>query len=74
MESSTQSLDFPLRAVNGIAEREERRHLHTTVKAKLERLRLARLTQYDQAVKLLDMPRLQVVKNVKPTTTSFLHF
>jgi hypothetical protein len=74
MESSTQSLDFPLRAVNSIAEREERRHLHTTVKAKLERLRLARLTQHDQAVKLLDMPRLQVVKNVKPTTTSFIHF
>jgi hypothetical protein len=35
-ESSTQNLDFPLTAVNGITGREERRNLHTTVKAKLE--------------------------------------
>jgi hypothetical protein len=30
-KSSTQSLDFPLMAMNGIGEREERRNLHTTV-------------------------------------------
>jgi hypothetical protein len=61
-ESSTHSLDFPLMTVNGIAGREERRNLHTTVKVKLEQLRSARLTRHDQAVKLLDMPMLQVVK------------
>jgi hypothetical protein len=31
MESSTQSLDFPLMVVNGITGREGRRNLHTTV-------------------------------------------
>jgi hypothetical protein len=36
MESSTQSLDFPLMTVNGIAEREEGRDLHTTLQAKFE--------------------------------------
>jgi hypothetical protein len=30
-ESSTQRLDFPLMVINDIAEREERRNLHTTV-------------------------------------------
>jgi hypothetical protein len=32
------------------------------LKAKLERLRLARLTCHDQAVKLLDIQRLQGIK------------
>jgi hypothetical protein len=36
MESSTQSLDFPLMIVNGIAKREEGRDLHTTLQAKFE--------------------------------------
>jgi hypothetical protein len=49
-ESSTQSLDFPLTAINSIARRERERNLHTTVKAKLERLRSTRLTRHDQAV------------------------
>jgi hypothetical protein len=39
-EFSTQSLDYPLTAVNGITgrerERERERNMHTTVKAKLE--------------------------------------
>jgi hypothetical protein len=35
-KSSTQSLDFPLTVVNGIAGREERGNLHTTVKENLE--------------------------------------
>jgi hypothetical protein len=74
VESSTQSLDFPLMVINGIAGREERRNMLTIVKAKLKQLHLARLTRHDQAVRLLDMPRLQVVKTLKPTTTSFNHF
>jgi hypothetical protein len=53
-ESSTQSLHFPLTAVVGLTgierKRERERYLHTTIKAKLERLRSARLTRHDQAV------------------------
>jgi hypothetical protein len=60
MESNTQSLDYPLTAINGITER-ERRNLHTIVKAKIEQLYSARLTRHDQAVRLLDTPRLQEV-------------
>jgi hypothetical protein len=38
--------------------------MHTkSYKAKLERLRSARLTRHDQAAILLDMQRLQVVKD-----------
>jgi hypothetical protein len=33
MESNSQSLDFPLMAINGITGREERENLDTTVKA-----------------------------------------
>jgi hypothetical protein len=43
-KSSTQSLDFPLIVVNGIAGREERGNLHTTIKENLEQLCSARLT------------------------------
>jgi hypothetical protein len=44
--------------------RERERNLHTkSYKAKLERLRSARLTRHNQAVKLLDMPRVQVVND-----------
>jgi hypothetical protein len=49
--------------IHDIAGREERENLHTTVKAKLERLQSARLTRHDQAVRLLDMQKLQVVKD-----------
>jgi hypothetical protein len=53
------SLDFPLTAVNGLAGKEKGRNLHTkSNKAKLERLRSARPTRRDQAVRLLDMQRL----------------
>jgi hypothetical protein len=54
-KSSTESLDYPLTAINNIAEREMRENLRTTVKAKLERLRSTTLTRHDQAVGLLDM-------------------
>jgi hypothetical protein len=64
MESSSQSLDFPLTTVNGIARREGRRNLHIIAKAKLERLRSARLSRHDQGVRLLDMQRLQVVHDL----------
>jgi hypothetical protein len=43
--------------------KEEKENLHTkSYKAKLERLCLARLTHRDQAVRLLDMQRLQAIK------------
>jgi hypothetical protein len=44
--------------------RVKRRNLHTkSYKAKLERLRSARLTHRGQAAELLDMQKLQVVKD-----------
>jgi hypothetical protein len=44
--------------------REKRRNLHTkNYKAKVERLRSARLTRRAQAASLLDMQRLQVVND-----------
>jgi hypothetical protein len=46
-------------------QKEEKENLHTkSYKAKLERLCSARLTRHDQAVKLLNMQRLQVVKGI----------
>jgi hypothetical protein len=46
------------------SEEEKRRNLHTkSYKAKLERLRSARLTRRDQEVRLLDIQRLQVVED-----------
>jgi hypothetical protein len=60
--------------VRGIIKREERGNLHTIVKAKIKRLHSARLTSHDQAVRLLDIPRLQLVKTHKPTTIIFNHF
>jgi predicted dienelactone hydrolase len=61
-------------AINGIAGRERERNLNTTVKAKLVQLRSARLTRQDQAVGLLDMQMLQMVKTHKPRTTSIITF
>jgi hypothetical protein len=52
-----------------LEEREER-NLHTIVKAKLERLRSARLTRHNQAVGLLDMQRLQGAKTYNPKAAS----
>jgi hypothetical protein len=44
-------------------QKEEKENLHTkSYKAKLERLRSTRLTHHDQAVRLLDMQKLQEVK------------
>jgi hypothetical protein len=44
--------------------KEEKENLHTkSYKAKLERLRSGRLARRDQAVRLLDMQMLQVVKD-----------
>jgi hypothetical protein len=60
--------------INDIAGREERKILHITVNTKLERLRLARLTRHDQAVRLLDMQKLQEVKAHKHISTSFNPF
>jgi hypothetical protein len=44
-------------------DRAEEEPAHKKNYEKLERLRLARLTRHDQAVRLLDMQRLQVVKD-----------
>jgi hypothetical protein len=45
--------------------KEEKENLHIkSYKAKLERLRSVRLPRCDQAVRLLDMQRLQVVKDI----------
>jgi hypothetical protein len=49
------SLDFPLMVVIASLGERKARNLHTTVKAKLERLHKARLARRDQAVRLLDM-------------------
>jgi hypothetical protein len=44
--------------------KEGKENVHTkSYKAKLERLRSARLTHHDQALRLLDMQRLQVVRD-----------
>jgi hypothetical protein len=61
-DSSTQSLDFPLMAANGIAgrKREKSAHNKDTKNAKLERLRSARLIYHDMRVMKLDMQRLQI--------------
>jgi hypothetical protein len=57
------SLNFPLTAINGIVGRErEETCTPKSYKAKLERLRSARLTHRDQVVTLLDMQRLQAIK------------
>jgi hypothetical protein len=75
MESSTQSLDFPLTTIIGINGRERRRNLHTkNLQSKLERLHSARLTHRDQVVTLLDMQKLQAIKTYKPATIIFKHF
>jgi hypothetical protein len=59
--SSTQKHELPIDSHQRLHQkRERRRNLHTkSYKAKLEQLRSARLTRHDQAVRLLDMQRLQ---------------
>jgi hypothetical protein len=70
------NLEFPLTAIIGIIERERRGGICTpkSDKAKLEQLCLARLNHRDQAVRLLDMQKLQAIKTHKPTTVIFKHF
>jgi hypothetical protein len=61
IDSSTQSLNFPLMATSGIAERERERerekpaHNKDTKNAKLERLRSARLIRRDPKATKLDI-------------------
>jgi hypothetical protein len=59
--SSTQKTELPTDSHQRLHQkREKRRNLHTkSYKAKLEQLRSVRLTHHDQAVRLLDMQRLQ---------------
>jgi hypothetical protein len=62
-ESSTQGIDFPLTAVNGIAKRERERkkptHNNDTTRAKLEQLCSARLICRDLRVTKLDIQKIQ---------------
>jgi hypothetical protein len=63
-ESSSLKSGVPTYSRHRHRPREEEENLHTkSYKGKLERLRSARLTHRDQAVRLLDMQRLQVVRN-----------
>jgi hypothetical protein len=74
-KSSTHSLDFPLMVINGIAGgKRERETAHKSYKVKLERLRSKRPTRHDQMVRLLDMPRLLVVKTLKPTQLALISY
>jgi hypothetical protein len=59
--SSTQKPRLPTNSHQWLHQkREKSRNLHTkSYKAKLERLRSARLTRHDQAARLQDMQRLQ---------------
>jgi hypothetical protein len=61
MGYSTQKPGLPTDSCQWLRrKREKRRNLHTkSYEAKLERLRSAILTRHDQAVRLLDMQRLQ---------------
>jgi hypothetical protein len=62
-EFSSQKLAVPTDSHHRHHQKEEE-NLHTkSYKAKLERLRSARLTRHNQVVRLLDMQMLQVVKN-----------
>jgi hypothetical protein len=66
---------FPLTAVIGITRQEkEKTCTPKNYKAKLKRLRSARLTRCDQAVTHLDMQRLQAIKTYKPTTIIFKQY
>jgi hypothetical protein len=55
-ESNTQSLNFPLTVINGIARRERESYTHKDTKhAKLEQLHLTRLIRRDPNAIKLDM-------------------
>jgi hypothetical protein len=64
IESSYQKPGVPTDSHHRHHQKEGKENLHTkSYKAKLEQLRSARLTCRDQAVRLLDMQRLQVVRD-----------
>jgi hypothetical protein len=64
MESSSQTPRVPTDSHHRHYQKEEKENKHSkSYKAKLERLRSARLTRRDQEVRLLDMQRLQVVRD-----------
>jgi hypothetical protein len=64
-ESSTQKPRLPTNSRQRLRQkREKRRNLHIkNYKAKLERLHSAKLIRRDQAVRLLDMQRFQVIND-----------
>jgi hypothetical protein len=73
-ESNTYKPGLPTDNCHRHHRKEEKGNLHTkSYKAKLEQLCSARLAHRDQAVRLLDMQRLQVIKTHKPTTVIFKH-
>jgi hypothetical protein len=59
MESSSQKLGVPTNSRHRHHQKEKENLHKKSYKAKLERLRSARLTRHDQAAKLLDIQRLQ---------------
>jgi hypothetical protein len=62
-ESITRSLDFHWKPSSASSERRDRNLHIKSYKAKLDRLRSTRLSRHDQAIKLLYMPRVQVVND-----------
>jgi hypothetical protein len=57
--------ELPTNSCHQHHRKEEKENLHIkSYKAKLERLRTARLTRRDQAVRLLDTQRLQAIKTL----------
>jgi hypothetical protein len=73
-ESSSQNLGVPTNSHHRHRQKEEKVNLHTkSYKAKYDRLRLARLTRQNQAVRLLDMQRLQAIKTHKHIAVIFKH-
>jgi hypothetical protein len=61
-ESSSQKPEFPTNNHHRHRWKEEDMH-RKSYKVKLDQLRSTRLTHHDQAARLLDMQRLQVVKD-----------
>jgi hypothetical protein len=62
-ESVLRNLEFPLTVIISITKKKGRRTCtQKNYKAKLERLCSARLTRRDQAVKLLDLQKLQAIR------------
>jgi hypothetical protein len=63
-ESSSQTSGVSTDNSHRHRRKEDKENMHTkSYKAKIERLRLGRLIRCDQAVRLLDMQMVQVVKD-----------